>query len=255
MDETSNNNNEVYGKNAVTGNIDDVVSDVEITTSDTQKINMKDTNTSDTQEPKQEEKQQPQQEEEKQPQKINQEQIQQAEDALVKDLTDKGIDVYKMSGEYERTGKLSEDDYIELAKAGYPRSLVDTYIAGLEASAGAYVESVYGVAGGQENYERICNHVRSLGDNAIDAFNNAIEQGNINQLAIMFRGYQSQMDSTYGTRNRTLMGQGSVGNQGGKGGYTSKEEMIKAISDPKYSRDKAYTKEVEQKIMHSNFIG
>ncbi|EFR42269.1 capsid assembly protein [Dialister micraerophilus] len=253
MDETSNNNNEVYGKNAVTGNIDDVVSDVEITTSDTQKINMKDTNTSDTQEPKQ--VQEKQQEEEKQPQKINQEQIQQAEDALVKDLTDKGIDVYKMSGEYERTGKLSEDDYIELAKAGYPRSLVDTYIAGLEASAGAYVESVYGVAGGQENYERICNHVRSLGDNAIDAFNNAIEQGNINQLAIMFRGYQSQMDSTYGTRNRTLMGQGSVGNQGGKGGYTSKEEMIKAISDPKYSRDKAYTKEVEQKIMHSNFIG
>ena len=253
MDETSNNNNEVYGKNAVTGNIDDVVSDVEITTSDTQKINMKDTNTSDTQEPKQ--VQEKQQEEEKQPQKINQEQIQQAEDALVKDLTDKGIDVYKMSGEYERTGKLSEDDYIELAKAGYPRSLVDTYIAGLEASAGAYVESVYGAAGGQENYERICNHVRSLGDNAIDAFNNAIEQGNINQLAIMFRGYQSQMDSTYGTRNRTLMGQGSVGNQGGKGGYTSKEEMIKAISDPKYSRDKAYTKEVEQKIMHSNFIG
>ena len=58
---------------------------------------------------------------------------QQANNDLKNDLTNKGIDWNVLTKEYEDTGDLSEQSRAVLEKAGYPKSVVDAYIRGMEA--------------------------------------------------------------------------------------------------------------------------
>ena len=72
-----------------------------------------------------------------------------------KTLSEKGIDYGALTTEYEEKGALSEDTYKKLADAGYPKAVVDTYIRGIEAANEAFVNSVYTVAGGKDEYDEL----------------------------------------------------------------------------------------------------
>lgn len=261
-------NGSLYGPNAVTGGAEDALKgheDVEIKTSDTKNVSVKETDDDDDEGNKKEVKKEADKEDtkkspkgdKKDPKEKTVEQRitdqKQAEEDVIKDLTAKGVDFDGMSKEYEDNGELSEDSYKALEKAGYPKSVVDAYIAGLEATVTAYRDAVFEAAGGEDEYDRIVAYVGGLSDAQINAFNHAIDAGDVTQLSVMFEGYKAQMGQKYGTANRTVLGGGNAGKA--QEGYASKAEMVKAMRDPRYTRDKAYTEEVQRKTMHSNFIG
>lgn len=176
-----------------------------------------------------------------------------AQEDVKADLQTKGVDFDALATEYEENGKLSEESLKALEGAGYPKSAVNAFIKGFEATVQGYANAVYDLAGGEKEYGRMCDFIRGLGQNEVDAFNNAIEQGNLTQLGAMIEGYKARMTIKYGTNNRSILGSG-VGAVS-QGGFNSKDAMIKAMNDPRYGSDMAYTEKVQRLTMQSNFMG
>ncbi|SHJ82513.1 capsid assembly protein [Propionispora hippei] len=256
----------IYGDNAIVGNKEDAEKalegrDVQITTTNTQTVNLKtedgdgtvktdDTPKDDT---KDGDNKQPDTEvtPEKQLETDIKTQIQAEEDAK-KDLAAKGVDFNAIAAEYEANGTLSADTLSKLEKAGYPKSVVDAYIAGMEATAARFEAQVYEYAGGKEAFQQMTQFVQGLGNEYVNAFNRVIETGDLTQIRIAIQGFKAQMTAKYGTANRTIMGKGNTTT--GVQGFTSREEMVKAMSDPRYLRDPGYTREVQEKTMKSTFM-
>lgn len=256
----------LYGDNAIVGNKEDAEKaldgrDVQITTTNTQTVNLKtedgdgstpeDTPKDDT---KDGDNKQPDEAEvtpEKQLETDIKTQMQAEEDAK-KDLAAKGVDFNAIAAEYESNGALSAETLAKLDKAGYPKSVVDAYIAGMEATAARFEAQVYEYAGGRESFQQMTQFVQGLGDEYVNAFNKVIETGDMTQIRIAIQGFKAQMTAKYGTNNRTIMGKGNTAT--GVQGFTSREEMVKAMSDPRYLRDPGYTREVQEKTMKSTFM-
>lgn len=175
-----------------------------------------------------------------------------AEEEAKKALADKGLSFDDAAAEYERDGKLSERTYQDLEKAGFGRNLVDAYIAGVEARSNAVANTIMNSVGGQEAYNKIANYIASKGDSAIDAYNNLVEQGNVSAISMFLSGVQAEMTLKNGTSNRTIMGSQVSANV--NSGYSSQDEMVKAMSDPRYESDMKYREEVVNKLRNSNFF-
>lgn len=177
---------------------------------------------------------------------------QKAEDEVKSDLTSKGVDYDALVKEYEDNGKLSEKSMEALKGAGYPEAVVNAFIKGFEAQVNEFTNAVYKMAGGQEAYGQLCNFVKGLGEADVQAFNETIQSGSLTQLSALINGYKAQMTTKYGTSNRSILGGATaVGNKG----FNSKDAMIKAMNDPRYGNDMAYTEKVQRMTMQSTFLG
>ena len=180
-------------------------------------------------------------------------QQQQVREGEIKDtLTKSGIDFDALAAEYEKDGALSADSLAALEKAGYPKPMVDAYLAGLDALADRYVQEVRNIAGGEENYARLIQFLGTQPTNIIDGFNAAIRSGNIAQITLAIRGVEAQMTAAYGTANPSVMA-GAQG-AGTPTGYQTTAEMTKDMSDPRYQTDPAFTQEVYRKLQYSSLF-
>ena len=180
-------------------------------------------------------------------------QQQQVREGEIKDtLTKSGIDFDALAAEYEKDGALSADSLAALEKAGYPKAVVDAYLAGLDALADRYVQEVRNIAGGEENYTRLIQFLGTQPTNIIDGFNAAIRSGNIAQITLAIRGVEAQMTAAYGTSNPSVMA-GAQG-AGTPTGYQTTAEMTKDMSDPRYQTDPAFTQEVYRKLQYSSLF-
>lgn len=170
---------------------------------------------------------------------------------VTKDLADKGVNYDDLANEYMENGKLSDESMATLDKAGYPKSVVDAFIRGWEATVTRFTDAVYEKAGGKAEYERMCKFIASLGDAEVATFNSAIEDADLNKLGVMFEGYKARMTTKYGTSNPSVLGGAAKGTQGG---FASKTAMVKAINDPRYGTDPNYTEKVQKMTMNATFI-
>lgn len=176
---------------------------------------------------------------------------QKMEDDLKAELSSKGLDFSALEKEYIEKGELSEDSLNQLNKAGYPKSMVDAYIAGLQAMSDRFVNSVYEAAGGKEEYTKVTAFLSSQPADVVKAYNDTIQSGNLGAIKLAISGIQSQMTKTYGTNNPTIMGQPNAGT---KEGYTSMEQMTKDMSDPRYQVDPKFTREVMMKVKNATIF-
>ena len=175
-----------------------------------------------------------------------------ADDALEKDLTSKGVDFKALEDEYLQNGELSNETQQKLAQAGYPKEIIDNYIRNVEREAQAFVSTVKGFVGGEEDWNTFVSFVQSQGDNTITLMNDAINTGNLAIVEATVGHLKTQMVNTYGTNNPTLMSGGSATGSVQEG-FASSYEMQQAMSDVRYGRDRAYTQLVEQKVINSKF--
>lgn len=175
-----------------------------------------------------------------------------AVDALEKDLTSKGVDFKAVEDEYLQNGTLSDETQQKLAQAGYPKEIIDNYIRNVEREAQAFVSTVKGFVGSEQDWDTFVSFVQSQGDNAITLMNDAINTGNLAIVEATVGHLKTQMINTYGTNNPTLMSGGSTTGSVQEG-FASSYEMQQAMSDVRYGRDRAYTQMVEQKVINSKF--
>lgn len=270
MEEEQNTNESLYGEGAVTGSAEDAAldtlkdRDVEIRDSNTEKVNVndevdEDKKEEDTQTP--EDKTETDSDADKKEdgeESIDEEftKAAQADHDIQEDLKSKGVDFDAMADEYYDNGKLSDESYAALEKAGYPKSVVDAYVKGLEATAEKFVNTVFEYVGGQEEYAKISKYIESQNDGSAERFNALIEKGDVNGIRLALDGFRARMRATSGYTGRSILGRSAgSGNSGANAGYSSKQEMTKAMSDPRYGVDRAYTMEVQNKTMNSKFLG
>lgn len=168
------------------------------------------------------------------------------------ELEGKGIDYDALEAEYNEKGELSSDSYKLLEEKGYPKALVEAAIAGWQAKADAFANKIIEDAGGINEYKRIQKFVQSQGKGAVNAFNAVVNKDDLSVVSAYIAGVKAQMVAQHGTANPTLGGSGNVGKSKG---YTDANEMIKAMSDPRYGKDPNYMQEVERKVAASKFFG
>lgn len=175
-----------------------------------------------------------------------------AVNSIKEDLKSKGVDFNSAVKEYEKTGSLSEETVEALNKAGYPPEVIEAFIEGRIAMEERFTNAIYESVGGEKEYRSIVNWAsQNLNKKSIDAFNRAIDNNNINAITLMLDGMKAKMIAKMGTANKSIHGGASAPKNSPKG-YSTKTEMIKAMSDPRYGRDPEYTRMVEQQMWATN---
>ena len=167
------------------------------------------------------------------------------------DLAKHNIDFDALGEEYQKKGELSKESIDKLEKAGYPKAMVDAYLDGLQATTEKFVNRIYSMAGGKENYEKIIGFIKTQPESVINAYNATITQGNLNQVELALNGIKAQMKTAYGTSNPTLMGGAATSTADG---YTSMEQMTKDMADPRYQVDPKFTRSVMMKIKNATIF-
>lgn len=166
-------------------------------------------------------------------------------------------DIATIKAEYASKGELSEASYAKLAEAGYTKRFVDSFVRGQEALAEQYAAGVVRYAGGAEQFNRILSHLEANDKSTKEALESAIIRKDLATAKAILNLAGRNLGKTRGVApQRTLTTQGKPAVAAPKvqtEGFSSKADMIKAMSDPRYLRDAAYTNSVRTKVAASNF--
>ena len=91
----------------------------------------------------------------------------------------------------------------------------------------------------------------NLEDGEIDAFNAAVNSGDMNQTMMAVQGLQARYSADATVEpSRTVEGQPVTSGSS----YRSVAEMMQDMNDPRYQKDPAFRADVEQKLSRSNII-
>jgi len=158
----------------------------------------------------------------------------------------------KFYSEYQEQGSLSEKSYEELGKMGLDKSLVDGYIAGQEAIANTEVQQVHNLVGGADNYNKVIEYAKTnLSDVEQEAFNETLETGSIEQVKFAVQGIASRAGIGSEQPQSMINGDSIETNSDI---FESSAQVIDAMNDPRYAKDPAFRKLVEEKIARSTAI-
>ena len=171
-------------------------------------------------------------------------------DALGKDLKAKGVDFNQAIKEYNEYGALSSKTMADLAQAGYPSEVIEGFIESRQNLESEFTNAVYNSAGGEQAYNKVIEWAQgNLSNKVLSSFNRAIDNNNLEAVTLMFEGMKAKMIAKQGTRNPTIMGGGVT--TSGYRGFSSKQEVVEAMSDPRYGADPSYTRAIEMKMYYT----
>ena len=174
--------------------------------------------------------------------------------AISDNLSEKGIDFNKVIEEFDSKGILSNDTRKALNDAGYPDVVINGFIESRQVLADRYTEKVYALAGGEDNFRAITEWAgANLGNDEVNAFNNAIDRGDLTVVKMLIENISSKRATRYGTRNPSIVGN-TAGATANLTGYANRDELVKAMSDRRYETDSKYRHEVERKVLLTNFL-
>lgn len=194
-------------------------------------------------------KQEEKQEEKEKPNDLT---IPNSEDQAKETVEKMGLDFSKYQEEFTVNGSLTDESYQEFESKGIPKEVVDAYIEGLRAIAEKTTNSVYEVAGGQESYNQMIQWASAnLSSSEIEAFNNALGTGDLNQIKLAVRGLKASYTEAKGTPPKSLLGGYGSGDVDV---FESWAQVTAAMKDPRYEKDPAYRDQVKAKLSRSNSL-
>jgi len=157
--------------------------------------------------------------------------------------------------EFTETGDISEENREKAVAWGIPRDIVDAYISGQQAILDTQFNSIYSEVGGEERYEEMLGWAKeNLPEGEQDAFNDAVVGGTSDQMMFAIRSLAGRwMSSTGATASQPLI-QGDTGFAGASGAFRSTAELTAAMKDPRYGKDPAYRRDIENRLAHSNIL-
>jgi len=170
-------------------------------------------------------------------------------------FSDKGIPVNNsletFYTEFAETGELSDKSYTELAKQGLDKTLVDSYIDGQKLVAETNTKSIQDVAGGKEEYTELVDWAgKNLSEAEQKVFNDMVDSGDVETAKFAVQGLMSK--ANVNPKQQSLFeGTSDVVS---RDAFTSVSQVTDAMNDPRYEKDPAFRREVEQKISRSKVI-
>lgn len=166
-------------------------------------------------------------------------------------------DITAIKAEYAKDGKLSDASYAKLQEAGYTKRFVESFIRGQEAMAEQYAAGIVRFAGGSEQFNRVLSHLQTNDPSTKEALESAIMRKDVATAKAILNLAGKTMGKAVGVKPvRTITTQGKPAAAAPvvkAEGFESKADMIKAMSDPRYLRDSAYTNSVRAKVASSSF--
>jgi len=170
----------------------------------------------------------------------------QAEDMLSK----AGLNMQDYAEEFATNGQLSEETYSKLDEAGFPREIVDQYVAGQQAVAEQMSSSIFQTVGGQEAYQGMAEWAgKNFTQAEAEAYNTAMDSGNMETIKLAVQGLQARYVAANGQDPNLVRG-GSA--PSGAKPFASNAELGRAMDDPRYSTDKAYREGIHARLAVSN---
>lgn len=158
--------------------------------------------------------------------------------------------------EFNETGDVSEESRQNIVDTmNLPREMVDGYIEGQRAVMDAHFNNIYGEVGGEEQYNEMLSWAtENLPEGEQDAFNNAVMNGNTDQMNFAIKSLAARWKSNGGGAAPAPLIQGSTSASGASGGFRSLAELTAAMKDPRYAKDKAYRNDIETRLSNSNIL-
>ena len=160
--------------------------------------------------------------------------------------------VTEASKEFYEKGELTSSTYESLSKLGLSKELVDSFAAGqaaLQENQGNVIKSA---ANG--NYDTMTEWAgTNLTDEEMDAFNEAVSTGSVEQAKFAVKGLHARwLAEIGGTGPKQLLKGETTGT--GSMPFHSMQEVTRAMQDPLYkSGDKEYHRMVDRRLAVSNF--
>jgi hypothetical protein len=158
----------------------------------------------------------------------------------------------KWSDEVLQNGDLSEETVKTLEARGIPRELTARYVEGYKLSAERTVAEIQGVAGGAEQYAKVQQWANTqLNPDERAAFNKTLQSGDIAAIKTAVRGVYAQYTEAMGSApQRTVNGTSAPA---GLVPFASRQELVDAIKDPRWSTRPDYRKGIEARAAISKF--
>ena len=114
----------------------------------------------------------------------------------------------------------------------------------------ADVNQVKNSVGGEEVYDNIINWANTnLDAKSQDAFDSIVNTGSVDAIKIAVAGLKTQYDAANGVDGKVYTGKApkSSGDV-----FRSQQELVRAMSDPRYDNDPAYRQDIIEKLDRSN---
>ncbi|KPA96907.1 capsid assembly protein [Pseudomonas asplenii] len=162
----------------------------------------------------------------------------------------------RIEAEYEEDGKLSDDSYMQLEKAGYSRGFVNSFMQGQEALAESFVTKVMDFAGGRDKFNQVLEHMKANSPDAADMLYAAIERQDLVAIKTTINLGMSSRAKKFGKspeRTVTKRAEAPARTTNGPEGYSSQAEMVKDMSSTKYRDDAVFRAQVEARVMASSW--
>ncbi len=178
-----------------------------------------------------------------------------ADDAQVENiLKSAGLDWDAVTAEFMENDDLTEDTRAKLTKAGFPKSMVDTYLEGARAKVSNYDNAVIAVAGSPEQYTAITTWAKgALTDAEKIAFNKATSSGDVDIAKLAVEGLVARYTAKNGKAPTKLQDGKSTGSTGVKP-YASQAEVTADMRNLKYKTDPAFRQHVKERLAVSTAV-
>jgi hypothetical protein len=174
-------------------------------------------------------------------------------------LDEAGIDFQEMNVRWQQSGTLEAGDYDQLAEAGFNKDMVDAYLSGLQYKAAQdtalsvkEVASIKESLGGEAEYNKMIQWAgANLPAEEVEGFNQIINTQPMAAVKMAVAGLHARYTAVEGREPKLIGGRASKGNSDK---FESTAQLVEAMSDPRYSKDPAYQRKIQEKLGRSSIF-
>ena len=174
-------------------------------------------------------------------------------------LDDAGIDFQDMNVRWQQSGTLEAGDYDQLAEAGFNKDMVDAYLSGLQYKAAQdtalsvkEVTSIKESLGGETEYNKMIQWAgANLPPEEVEGFNQIINTQPMSAVKMAVAGLHARYTAVEGREPKLIGGRAS---KGSSDKFESTTQLVEAMSDPRYSKDPAYQRKIQEKLGRSSIF-
>ena len=173
-----------------------------------------------------------------------------------------GVDPWAISQEFhDNQGQYTPEMVKQLTDAGFSEAAVKSYFAGRAAESGytssvaditdAQIADIQTKAGGAETYKNLVGWAQqNLSEASINAFDNVINTGTIDEINFAVAGLKAQYENATGFEGKMYTGKAPTSTS--QDVFRSQAELVAAMSDARYDRDPAYRQDIIEKLDRSD---
>ena len=173
-----------------------------------------------------------------------------------------GVDPWSISQEFhDNQGQYTPEMVKQLTDAGFSEAAVKSYFAGRAAESGytsnvaditdSQIADIQTKAGGAETYKNLVGWAQqNLSEASINAFDNVINTGTIDEINFAVAGLKAQYDNANGFEGKMYTGKAPTSTS--QDVFRSQAELVAAMSDARYDKDPAYRQDVIEKLDRSD---